>query len=69
MLLLENVQRRATKLMFNDKSLSHAARLKMLNLSTLEGRREHGDMIYVHKMLKGFVDTDVESFFMLRKSK
>ena len=43
--LLEKVQRRATRLMTSDKSLSYSDRLQKFGLSTLETRRLRGDLI------------------------
>jgi hypothetical protein len=42
---LEQVQKRATKLIATLKDLSHENRLKALNLPTLKYRRLRGDMI------------------------
>ena len=49
--LIENVQRRATKLVPNLKNLTYSERLKKLNLPTLKYRRIRGDMINVYKIL------------------
>ena len=53
--LLENVQRRATRLMFKDRGLSYSERLRILGLTTLETRRLRGDLIEVFKIFKGFI--------------
>jgi len=47
--LLEKVQRRATRLMFSDKSLGYYSKL---GLTTLETRRLRGDIIEVFKILR-----------------
>jgi len=47
--LLEKVQRRATRLMFSDKSLGYYDSLRKLGLTTLETRRLSGDIIEVFK--------------------
>ena len=49
--LLENVQRRATKLVPDIKNLSYEERLIALKLPSLKYRRLRGDMINVFKML------------------
>jgi len=56
--LLEKVQRRATKLMFRDKSVKYYERLRYLNLTALETGRLRGDLIEVFKTFrpKGFED-------------
>ena len=48
--LIENVQRRATKLIPGLNNLSYPERLKKLKLPTLAYRRARGDMIQVFKM-------------------
>ena len=49
--LLENVQRRATKIIPNLKNLPYEERLKQLKLPTLKYRRLRGDLINVYKIL------------------
>jgi hypothetical protein len=56
-ILLENVQRRATKLVPGLKDLSYQDRLKELKLPTLVYRRLRGDMIEVFKMTSGYYDS------------
>ena len=48
---IENVQRRATKLIPGMKDLTYEERLKTLNLPTLKYRRFRGDMIEMYKLL------------------
>ena len=48
---IENVQRRATRLIPSLKNLSYEDRLKKLKLPTLKYRRLRGDMINVYKIL------------------
>ncbi|KAK3107559.1 hypothetical protein FSP39_017306 [Pinctada imbricata] len=53
---IENVQRRATKLIRSISHLTYPERLKTLGLPTLQYRRLRADMIQVYRILKG-VDT------------
>ena len=48
--LLENVQRRATKLMFKDKTIPYKVRIDSLSSTSLEPRRERDNMIEVFKL-------------------
>ena len=48
---IENVQRRATKLVRSCKDLSYPERLRKLGLPSLEYRRERSDLIQVYKIL------------------
>ena len=51
-ILLENVQRRATKLITGLKHKSYEERLSILQLTTLEIRSKQGDLIEAFKILK-----------------
>ena len=51
--VLEQVQRRATKLVSSIRSLSYPDRLKALNLFPLEYRRTRGCLIYTFKLFQG----------------
>ena len=51
---LEQVQRRATRLVSGISHLSYPERLRHLNLPTLDFRRQRTDVIQVFKILKGF---------------
>lgn len=62
---IENVQRRATKLVPAMKDISYENRLKALNLPTLEYRRKRGDLIIVYKLLHNLLDLDFKNFFTL----
>ena len=57
---IENVQRRATKMILGLKEVSYKERLKKLDLLTLVYRRIWRDIIEVYKMLNGRYDQDAE---------
>ena len=54
---LENVQKRATKLLSELKDLPYPERLRKLKLPSLEHRRKRGDAIEVYKYMHGFYNT------------
>ena len=54
--LLKGVQRRATKLVKELKNLPYGIRLKKLELTTLEQRRDRGDLIQMYKIIYGIDD-------------
>ena len=56
---LENVQRRATRLIPGLKDLTYEQRLRRLKLPTLSYRRLRGDMIETYKIMTGKYDSDV----------
>ena len=47
---IENVQRRATKMIPEIKNMTYEERLRQLNLPTVEYRRQRGDMINVYQL-------------------
>ena len=53
MIHLEQVQRRATKLVVGLKKVDYPDRLNMLGLTTLEKRRIRGDLIETFKIVTG----------------
>ena len=64
--LIENVQRRATKLIPGLKALSYSERLERLNLPTLSHRRTRGDIINVFKIINNIFDSRVtQNFFQM----
>jgi hypothetical protein len=58
-LKIERVQRRATKSIKSFHKLGYTDRLKRLDLTTLEVRRQRGDLIQVYKMLNGLEDVQL----------
>ena len=62
---MERVQHRATKMIEECKGLCYEDRLKVTGLTTLEDRRERGDMIEVFKTLRGINKIDESSLFQL----
>ena len=63
-LLLENVQRRATKFIFNyPKGMSYKDRLLKLDLLPLEYRRNLKDLVLIFKAKAGHVDLGHHDFF------
>ena len=63
--LVEDVQRRATKLIHNLRELEYLHRLRVLKLQTLETRRTRSDLIMIYKMAHGLVDIPLQRFFTL----
>ena len=62
-LLVERVQRRATKLVQEIRHLPYQDRLRFLKLPSLHYRRRRGDMIAVYQVLHGKLDLNPETFF------
>ena len=63
MIAIENVQRRATKLVSNIKHLSYKERLKKLGLPSLEYRRERADLIEVYKIMNDIDQVEKDKLF------
>ena len=63
---IEAVQRRFTKRISGMFGLPYYARLKSLNLESLEMRRIRTDLLTVYKLLFGLLNTNSEVFFTLR---
>ena len=61
---IENVQRRATKLIASLKDLSYPQRLAKLKLPSLEHRRKRGDMIELYKYVHGIYKCENPSFHL-----
>lgn len=62
--MLERIQRRASKLIFEVRDLLNEERLRVLGLITLKERKVRGDMIKVYKLLSGFEKVDYSRFFL-----
>ena len=62
-ILLENVQRRATKLVSEIRHLSYSERLRSLGIPTLQYRRLRADMTEVFKIFNGIDIRNKETIF------
>ena len=62
---IEKVQRRATKLVSGIGSKPYEERLKICNLTTLERRRNRGDLLECYKIMNGFGDVELRELFSL----
>jgi len=60
---LEDVQRRATRMVEGFRKLDYEERLQRLGLTTLEQRRKRGDLIETYKLLTGKEKIDYQQFF------
>ena len=63
--MLEKVQRRATKMVDGYRGKEYEERLKKIELTTLEMRREKADLLEVFKILKGMEGLDRDHFFKM----
>ena len=62
-IIIENVQRRATKLVTSCKHLPFPERLRKFGLPTLEYRRERADMIQTYTILHNIDIVDKDKLF------
>ena len=65
MVAIENVQRRATKLVRTISHLRYPERLKCLMLPSLEYSRERADLVEVYKIMNGISGVDRDEFFII----
>ena len=63
--LLEKVQKRATKMISELRHLNYEQRLSKLGLISLEKRRIRGDLIQAFKIIKGIDKVNMNKFFTL----
>ncbi len=63
--LLERVQHRFTRMIKGMKSLEYEERLAVLNLWSLEERRNRADLIEIYKALKGLTSPSMKAMFLL----
>ena len=60
---IENVQRRATRMVPHLANLSYLERLKCLDLPSLKYRRRRGDLIHLFRIVHNIDDIDASRFF------
>ena len=65
---LENIQRRATRMVPGLSNMSYPERLEHLKLPTLAYRRTRGDMINVYKIIHGGFDGSIRSMLPLNNT-
>ncbi len=61
---LERIQRAATKLPESLRDYTYKERLERLNLTTLERRRERGDLIMMYRLQEGMENLDREDLMV-----
>ena len=64
--VIENVQKRMTRMVSNKRGATYEERLENIGLTTLTERRDRGDMIEVFRTMKGFNKVDKNEWFELR---
>ena len=68
-IMLERVQRRATKMIPKLRNISYEMRLRECGLTTLETRRLRGDQIEVFKILNGYENIDRYNIFTVNEER
>ena len=66
--ILEKIQRRATKVVPESRHLSYIDRLKRLKLTSLEDRRQRGDLIETYKIISGKGNIKCDKVFKMADS-
>ena len=61
--MLENVQRRCTKMVPALRNMPYHERLRALGLPTLAYRRRRADMVQVYRIMHGIDNVDASKFF------
>ena len=67
--LLEQVQDKATAMVWGMRHVNAERRRQMLGLMTLDQRRERGDLIEVYKILEGHTRIDPAVFWEVREAR
>ena len=67
-ILLENVQRRATKLIRDIQHLTYGERLKHLGIPTLQYRRIRADIVETFKIIKGIDKIENDTIFPINRA-
>ena len=68
-LAIENVQRRATKLVTGLREMPYQERLKKLGLPTLNYRRDRADMVNLYKMIHKYDEVDIPNIKLSNKGR
>ena len=66
--ILEKIQRRATRMVPVLRHLSYSDRLQRLKLTSLEDRRQRGDLIEAYKIISGKENVRCDKFFKMADS-
>ena len=66
---IENVQRRASKIIKNINHLTYEERLRYLDIPTLVYRKARGDMIETYTIVSGMYDIDATRYLQPCKQK
>ena len=67
MIAIENVQRRATRMLPSFKDNTYPERLKSLGLPSLEYRKDRADMVQIYKIMNNIDLVDKHKTFTVSK--